>query len=133
VAGGLEMRRGTSLFEGVASLKPGQDPGEVEKLIYEEFDRIKNAGVTPAEMEKIRVQDRLQQAESMTSTLNRARTLGRYAVYFHDPNLVNTILANYSEVKPSDVQRVARQYLGETRRTVVLTVPKAPTPGTPDR
>ncbi len=133
VAGGVDMRRGPSLFQGVASLKPGQDPGEVEKLIYEEFDRIKNGGVTPAEIEKIRMQDRLQQAESMMSTINRARILGRFTVYFHDPNLVNTILANYSEVKPSDVQRVARQYLGETRRTVVLTTPKAQAQGTPAR
>jgi len=133
VGGGIDMRRGPSLFQGVASLKPGQDAGEVEKLIFEEFDRIKKDGVTPTEMEKIRMQDRLQQAESMMSTLSRARTLGRYAVYFHDPNLVNTILANYSEVKPSDIQRVARQYLGETRRTVVLTIPKAQTQGTPAR
>jgi len=33
---------------------------------------------------KIRIQDRLQQAESLTNTMSRARTLGRYAVYFHD-------------------------------------------------
>ena len=131
VAGGVDMRRGPSLFESFASLKPGQDPLGVEKLIYEEFERIKDGGVTPAEMEKVRIQDRLQQAEFMVSTLNRARTLGRYAVYFHDPNLVNTILANYSEIKPSDIQRVARQYLVETRRTVVLTKPKAQTQASP--
>jgi len=31
-------------------------------------------------------------------------------------------------VTGADVQRVARQYLVKTGRTVVLTVPKAPTP-----
>jgi zinc protease len=61
----------------------------------------------------------------MVSTMSRARTLSQYAVYFHDPDLMNTILAKYSEVTPSDIQRVARQYLGPTRRTVVLTNPKA--------
>ncbi len=125
IAGGIDLRRGPALFQAFALLKPGQDAGEVEKLIYEEFEHIKADGVTAAEIDKIRIQDRLQQAESLTSTLGRARTLGRYAVYFHDPNLINTTLANYSQVTPADIQRVARQYLGATQRTVVLTNPKA--------
>jgi zinc protease len=125
VAGGVNMRRGPALFQAFALLKPGQDTSEVEKLISEEFEHVKNDGVTPAELEKIRIQDRLQQAESMESTMSRARTLGEYAVYFHDPALINTILAKYGEVTPSDIRRVARQYLGEKQRTVVLTLPKA--------
>ena len=125
VAGGIDSRRGPSLFEAFAMLKPGQDPGEVEKLIYEEFERVKKDGVTPAEMQKILIQDRLQLTESHTNTLSRARAIGRDAVYFHDPNLINTVLSNYSEVTPADIQRVARQYLGATQRTVVLTNPKA--------
>ena len=127
VAGGIDLRRGPALFQAFALLKPGQDAGEVEKLIYEEFERVKKDGVTQAEMDKVRIQDRLQQAKSLTSTLSRARTLGRYAVYFHDPDLINTALANYNEVTPADIQRVARQYLGATQRTVVLTTPKAQT------
>ena len=34
-------------------------------------------------------------------------------------------LAKYSEITPSDIQRVARQYLGATQRSVVWTNPKA--------
>jgi len=48
----------------------------------------------------------------------RRETLGRYAVYFHDPTLINTILAKYSDVTPDDIRRVARQYLGDTQRTL---------------
>src|SRR6202163_1232953 len=125
VAGGIDLRRGPALFQAFALLKPGQDAAEVEKLISEEFEHVKNDSVTSAELEKIRIQDRLQQAESMESTINRARMLGRYAVYFHDPTLINTILAKYSDVTPDDIRRVARQYLGDPQRTIVLTVPKA--------
>jgi len=106
-------------------LKPGQDASEVEKLVYEEFERVKTDGVTPAEMQKVLIQDRLQQAESMTSTMSRARTIGEYAVYFRDPDLINSILAKYSEITPADIQRVAREYLGPNERTVVWTNPKA--------
>ena len=131
-AGGIDSRRGPSLFQAYALLKPGQDSAEVEKLISEEIERVKSDGVTPAEMQKVLIQDRLQLTESHINTLNRARTLGRDAVYFHDPNLINTVLANYSEVTPADIQRVARQFLGAEQRTVVLTIPKgqaAPAPG----
>jgi zinc protease len=133
VAGGIDLRRGPALFQAFALLKPGQNATEAEKLIYEEFEHVKTNGVTPAELEKIRTQDRLQQAESLTNTMSRARMLGRYAVYFHDPNLINTTLTNYSEVTQGDIQRVARQYLGETQRTVVLTTPKAQTQTSPAR
>lgn len=125
VAGGIDLRRGPALFQAFALLRPGQDSGEVEKLMYEEFERVKNEGVTQAEMDKVRTQDRLQQARSLTSTLGRARMLGLYSVYFHDPGLVNTMLANYNEVTSADIERVARQYLGPTQRTVLLTTPKA--------
>ncbi len=125
VGGGIDLRRGPALFQASALLRPGENSGEVEKLIYEELDQVKKDGVTPEEMEKIRTQDRLSQAESLTNTLNRARMLGRYAVYFHDPGLVNTVLTNYSEVTPADIQRVARKYLEPAERTVVLTIPKA--------
>jgi zinc protease len=125
VAGGVDFRRGPSMFHAFALLKPGQDPTEVEQLIYEEFAKVTKDGVTPAEMKKVLTQDQLQQAESMTGTMSRARLLAEYAVDFHDPDLVNTILSKYSEVTPSDIQRVARQYLNAAGRTVVWTKPKA--------
>jgi predicted Zn-dependent peptidase len=132
-AGGIDQRRGPSLFQAFALLKPGQNPAEVEKLIYEEFDRVKTDGVTEAEVKKVLIQDRLQQARSLTSTLSRARMLGEDAVYFHDPTLINTVLEHYEKVTPGDIQRVARKYLGETQRTVVLTTPKPQTQATPAR
>jgi predicted Zn-dependent peptidase len=65
----------------------------------------------------------------MTSTMSRARTMGQYAVFFRDPDLINTVLAKYSEITPADIQRVAKKYLVTNERTVVLTNPKAqPTP-----
>jgi zinc protease len=124
IRGGMEMRRGPALFHADATLKQEQDQAKVEEMINAAFESVKNDGVTIAEMDKVRMQDRLEQAESMTSTLNRARMLGQYAVDFHDPNLINTVLAKYAEVKPADIQRVARKYLAVDERTVVLTVPK---------
>src|SRR5215472_327035 len=124
VGGGVSFRRGPALFEARAMLKPGLDAGEVEKMIYDEFERVKTEGVTPAEMKKVLTQDRLQLAQFHVSTLNRARNLGWYTVYFHDPDLINSILGKYQDFTPADIQRVAKQYLGAEQRTVVWTNPK---------
>jgi zinc protease len=124
VAGGVNFRRGPALFGAHALLKPGLDAGEVEKMIYDEFERVKALGVTSAEMKKVLTQDRLQLAEFNASTLNRARNLGWYTVYFHDPDLINGILAKYDGFTPADIERVARQYLRADQRTVVWTNPK---------
>jgi zinc protease len=124
VVGGVNFRRGPALFEARALLKPGLEAGEVEKMIYEEFERVKALGVTSAEMKKVLTQDRLQMAELHASTLNRARNLGWYTVYFHDPDMINSVLDRYKEFAPADIERVARQYLGASQRTVVWTIPK---------
>jgi len=124
VAGGVNFRRGLALFGAHALLKPGLDAGEVEKMIYDEFERVKALGVTSAEMKKVLTQDRLQLAEFNASTLNRARNLGWYTVYFHDPDLINSILVKYDGFTPADIERVARQYLRADQRTVVWTNPK---------
>ena len=64
VGGGIDERRGPSLFQAIALMKPGQDAAEIEKLIYEEFERVKKDGVTQAEMDKVRIQDRLAAGRS---------------------------------------------------------------------
>jgi predicted Zn-dependent peptidase len=133
VAGGVDLRRGDSLFEAEARPRPGHDVAELERLIYEQIDNVKTNGVTQAEMDRVRAQDRRSWIQGMTGTLSRAREMGEFAVYFHDPTLVNTILDKYNSITPADLQRVARQYLVEKHRTVLVTVPKAAVQAAPGR
>jgi predicted Zn-dependent peptidase len=66
----------------------------------------------------------------MGSSLQRAVLLSQYAIYYDDPERINTRADKIAKVTAADVQRVAQKYLVKTGRTVVLTVPKsAPTTG----
>jgi predicted Zn-dependent peptidase len=125
VFGGAQQRRGPSLWSVTVMARPGTNPDEIEKLIYEEIERTKKEPVADWELEKVRMQLRRQRAQALRSTLFRSILLGQYAVYYNDPSLINTIEEKINKITKSDLQRVAQAYLKETNRTVVITVPKA--------
>jgi zinc protease len=121
---GAQEKRGPSLFQIAAITPPGKNLADVEKLIYAEIERLKNEPVADWELEKVRMLARRQRAQGMQSTLGRAISLGQYALYYGDANLINQVEANYNRVTKEDIQRVARTYLKDTGRSVISTLPK---------
>ena len=65
IFGGAQERRGPSLFSIIALTPPGKNLAEVEKLIYEELDRLKNEPVADWELEKVRMLVRRQRAQAL--------------------------------------------------------------------
>jgi predicted Zn-dependent peptidase len=125
VSAGPHERRGPSLFQISISARTVEGVPEIEKIIDEELGRLAGEPVAEWELEKVRMQSQRQQIESLYSTRTRANRLGQYAVYYNDPGLINTVLSKIVQVTADDLQRVAKVYLKETNRTVVLTTPKA--------
>jgi zinc protease len=117
-------QRGPSLFWFSVMARPNTDLSELEKLIYEEIARLQNELVSHEEVEKVQMQLRRQRATQLYSTRSRANALGHFAVYYHQPELINTVWDKYEQVTQTDLQRVARSYFKETSRTVVTTLPK---------
>jgi len=116
--------RGPSLFWFSVMARPNTDLSELEKLIYEEIGRLQNDPVSHEEIEKVHMQLRRQRATQLYSTRSRANALGHFAVYYNQPELINTVWEKYEQVSQADLQRVARTYFKETSRTVVTTLPK---------
>ena len=124
VGAGTFERRGPSLFLVDAFITPGKDPKEVEKLINEELERVKNELVTDAELQKVRMAVKRSKAEQLEGTLSRAQSLGEYAVFYNDPNVVNTGNDKLMAVTKEQIQKAARTYLTDNNRTVLTTIPK---------
>jgi zinc protease len=122
--GGAQERRGPSLFSVVVTAQPGKDLKEIEALVYEELERLKREPVADWELDKVRMSLRNSRAQFLQSTLSRAIQLGQFAVYYNDPNLINTFESKIRAVTKEDIQRVARQYFKETNRSVITTLPK---------
>ena len=117
-------QRGPSLFWFSVMARPNTDLSELEKLIYEEIARLQNEPVSHGEIEKVQMQLRRQRATQLYSTRSRANALGHFAVYYNQPELINTVWDKYEQVTQTDLQQVARTYFKETSRTVVTTLPK---------
>ncbi len=122
--------RGTGAFYITATLRPGKKTEEVEAAIYEEVERLKKELIADWELQKTKASARSAFIDAIEDTLSRAQILSQYAVYYNDPNLINTRLDKVAGVTKDDVQRVAQKYLKETNRTVVITTPKS-APGGP--
>ena len=117
-------QRGPALFWYSLMARPNADIGELERLLYEEIARLQNEPIADWELKKVQMQLRRQRAQRLYSTRARANSLGHFAVYYDDPELINTVWGKYDRITAADVQRVARTYFKETNRTVVTTLPK---------
>jgi predicted Zn-dependent peptidase len=118
-------QRGPSLFWFSLMARPNTDLGQLEKLLNDEIVRLQNEPVADWEMKKVQMQLRRQRAQRLYSSRARASSLGHFAVYYDDPELINSVWRKYEGVTRADLQRVARAYFKETNRTVVTTMPKA--------
>jgi zinc protease len=123
IFGSAQERRGPSLKWVGVILRPGTGFEKVEQSVFEEVERLQNEQVAAWELEKVRMQLRRQRVQAMQSSLFRAILLGQYAVYYDDPNLINTFEEKIRAVTAEDVQRVARTYLRSTNRSIVATIP----------
>jgi predicted Zn-dependent peptidase len=63
---------------------------------------------------------------ALQSAGDRADRLSMFATFFGDPSLVNEQADRYSAVTAEDVNRFARDRLGEENRVSLLYVPRQP-------
>jgi zinc protease len=127
IFGGAYEQRGASLELFIALVRPGKTPAEVEKSIVEEIKRVQDQPITDQELDKVRMRSRSNQVAQMRGSLNRAIELSRNAVYYNDPGRVNTYEEHIQKVTKEDIQRVAKKYLQDSNKTVIVTMPKPQT------
>ena len=128
VSAGSGVSRGPGLFRISATALPGKPLSDLEAAIDQETERIHAAPIADWEMEKARVGARRSFVNGLGSSLNRAIQLSQNALFFDEPNRINTQADRIAKVTAVDVQRVAKHYLLKTNRSVVLTLPKPPAP-----
>lgn len=118
-----DTRIGTSQLYISATPRAGVKVEDLEKGIDDEIAALVKDGITPAELDKAKVQLLRQFIERRRSALFTAILIGNYTVYFNDPNLINTIVDKENTVTVEEANAVAKKYLVRDQRTVVITYP----------
>ena len=105
---------------------PGQSLPELEQEIWAAVGRLQQEGVTPAELARAKKLLRSQAVRSLAHNFFRGLLVGLFHLKTGDARLANQILSSLEAVTAEDILRVARTYLREDNRTVVVLKPVTP-------
>jgi zinc protease len=130
-----DARIGPGLFYVSVTARPGVKVEDLQKAIDEEIASVARNGVTNDELAKAKTQLLRRFIDQRRSSLNTANAIGRDAVYFNDPDLINTVVDKQDAVTLEQLNAAAKKYLVRDQRTVVTTLvaaqgrPAAPAAG----
>ena len=105
----------------------GTSPEQVIAAIDAEVARLQNDPIDRATLDRTLVKIRSDLYDEIDGFygFGRADLLASFALFFDDPNRINTIEDRFRQVTPELIQRVAREYLRPTNRTILTLEPGA--------
>jgi zinc protease len=119
------MGRGPQFFylEGVPA--PGQTPEALEVALRAQIQRVATAGVTDAELQRVKTQWVASEIYKLDSVFNQARELGVAWTLGLPADHGAQLIQRLRQVTPSQVQAVAQKYFGDDSLTVATLRPQA--------
>jgi predicted Zn-dependent peptidase len=120
----FDLAKGSDLLILDVVARPEVSADRLEAEVNAEVDRLRDGGVTPAEVERAVALIETDFVAAMQTANERADQLSRFATYFGDPALVNRQVERYGAVTAADVDRFARERLGRDNRASLLYVPR---------
>jgi zinc protease len=120
-------KRQSSEFQIVATARTGHSLAEIEKVIQEELDKIRNEFPSKREVERAVNQYEssfINRLERVGSFGGKADQLNSYFTATGNPDYFNEDLSRYRAVDPEDISACAKTYLRDDGRVVLSVVPK---------
>ena len=90
---------------------PGAPMEKLDAALDEEIAKLRDHGVTPQELQKVKNLKLRELASSYATMENRARNLAYYHVMFGNTDAINHQLQRYQAVTPEAIQAAAVKYL----------------------
>jgi zinc protease len=117
-----------SVFEIVATARPGHTGDELLKVLDEELAKLRTGGVTEPELARARTSIVANTMFDLERSSSRADRLNRYAHAVGDPNYLAKDVARTTTATPASAAEAARTWLKEKDRVVTIVTPKSDAP-----
>lgn len=114
----------SSQFIIIATAHAGHTLAEIEKVIQEEIDKIKNEPPLQRELDRARNQYESSFIQRLESISAKADQMNSYYYLTGNPDYFNEDLARYFAIDPLDISTIAMTYLKDNGRVVMSIVPK---------
>ena len=116
---GISAYLGASVFYGAIYPNSGGELDDMAALLLAELDKVREEGVTEAELARVKQQILVGSISSYRGSVrDTAEWLQDAALTFGSPEGIVTELASYEAVTVEDIQRAAQTYLCERPRNV---------------
>lgn len=116
------------MFIILAIANMGVDIDELNVAIDEVLAQVQEKGIDKVEFEKLLNIKETQLVNNLGSVANISIDLAQAHVFHGSADYINQQLEKYSNVKPEDIQRVAKEYLNKDSRVVLKYLPKSSQP-----
>ena len=113
-----------NLFLVMATPRAPHTAEEVEKVIYEEIERLKNEPIDAKELEKCRNQMEASFVRALDSNEGLSSQLSSYQALIGDWRYIEQHPKVIRTIDAAEIQKVARKYLVASNRTVGILVKK---------
>lgn len=114
------------LFYVMAVANPGVDIAEVEAAVWEEINKLQTELISEKDLQKAKNQLESDFVMGLQSNENRAVQVGYFEIDTGDYMNIYNEVDGIRAVTAEDVMRVAKMYLTDMNRTVVILVPEMP-------
>ena len=122
-SGGYWEMQDVGTFLAIASVRPGEDIDEVERLVFAEIERLREEPVSEPELAKAKRQLEVSLVNGLATSHALASRIGHDITTYGRIRPLDDRLERIHAVTAEDVQRVARTYLVRSKRNVVRVVP----------
>ena len=119
-----DLTKGSDLLVLDVTARPGIAPEMLEREVADEVDLLVRDGITDEEVARAIALIQTDFVAAMQSAGERADRLSLFATYFKSPELVNEQVQRYEAVTAAEVNRFARERLGEENRASLLFLPR---------
>jgi zinc protease len=125
--GWVSTFRDPGLFECWVTARGGHQTREIQSVMDEAFERVRQDVVTDEELARAKARLELGMLQQLETISGKAEQIGFFETVLGDPAYAFRRVEAFRRTTTGDLRRAARRYLVDHARTVVRVIPDTPT------